>query len=80
MRVERLIDAARRHEDHQSLRDDVVVLAVERPVRVDWAPVTLHPPRTAEGDGAGAPAEGSPGSDGAGVSRAAAPPPAERRG
>jgi serine phosphatase RsbU (regulator of sigma subunit)/CHASE3 domain sensor protein len=35
-RVERLIDAARRHED-QSLRDDVVVLAVERPVAIPWA-------------------------------------------
>ena len=30
-RVERLIDAARRHDD-EHLRDDVVVLAVERPV------------------------------------------------
>ncbi|WP_217913769.1 PP2C family protein-serine/threonine phosphatase [Miltoncostaea marina] len=30
LRVERMIEAARRHED-QSLRDDVVVLAVERP-------------------------------------------------
>ena len=35
-RVERLIDAARRHED-QSLRDDVVVVAVERPVPISWA-------------------------------------------
>ncbi len=30
LRVERLIDAARRHED-QSLRDDVVIVAIERP-------------------------------------------------
>ena len=36
LRVERLIDAARRHED-QSLRDDVVVVAVERPVALAWA-------------------------------------------
>ena len=36
LRVERLIDAARRHED-QSLRDDVVVVAVERPVALPWA-------------------------------------------
>ena len=48
-RVERLIDAARRHED-QSLRDDVVVLAVERPVAIPWsrparpAPAGAQPP------------------------------------
>jgi serine phosphatase RsbU (regulator of sigma subunit)/CHASE3 domain sensor protein len=36
-RVERLIEAARRHED-QSLRDDVVIVAVERPVSIPWAP------------------------------------------
>lgn len=36
-RVERLIGAARRHED-QSLRDDVVIVAVERPVPIPWAP------------------------------------------
>lgn len=37
LRVERVIEAARRHED-QSLRDDVVVVAVERPVAIPWAP------------------------------------------
>ena len=37
LRVERLIEAARRHED-QSLRDDVVIVAVERPVPIPWAP------------------------------------------
>lgn len=36
LRVERLIEAARRHED-QSLRDDVVIVAVERPVPIPWA-------------------------------------------
>ncbi len=36
LRVERLIEAARRHED-QSLRDDVVIVAVERPVAISWA-------------------------------------------
>lgn len=36
-RVERVIQAARRHED-QSLRDDVVVVGVERPVAIPWAP------------------------------------------
>jgi serine phosphatase RsbU (regulator of sigma subunit)/CHASE3 domain sensor protein len=36
LRVERLIEAARRHED-QSLRDDVVIVAVERPVPISWA-------------------------------------------
>ncbi len=36
LRVERLIDAARRHED-QSLRDDVVIVAIERPVPLGWA-------------------------------------------
>lgn len=34
-RLERLVDAARRHED-ESLRDDVVVLAVERPAAMRW--------------------------------------------
>ena len=34
-RLERLVDAARRHED-ESLRDDVVVLAVERPAVIRW--------------------------------------------
>ncbi len=37
LRVERLIQAARRHED-QSLRDDVVIVAVERPVPIPWMP------------------------------------------
>ncbi len=37
LRVERLIEAARRHED-ESLRDDVVIVAVERPVPIPWAP------------------------------------------
>lgn len=45
-RVERLIDAARRHED-QSLRDDVVVLAVERPVPIPWG--APEPPRARPG-------------------------------
>ncbi len=36
LRVERLIEAARRHED-QSLRDDVVIVAIERPVPLGWA-------------------------------------------
>jgi serine phosphatase RsbU (regulator of sigma subunit)/CHASE3 domain sensor protein len=36
LRVERLIDAARRHED-QSLRDDVVIVAIERPVPIRWS-------------------------------------------
>ena len=42
-RVERLIDAARRHED-QSLRDDVVVVAIERPVPIPWAAPDAPPP------------------------------------
>ena len=33
LRVERVIPAARRHED-QSLRDDVVIVAIERPVPI----------------------------------------------
>lgn len=37
LRVGRLIAAARRHDD-QRLRDDVVVMAVERPVPLPWAP------------------------------------------
>lgn len=37
LRLERVIQAARRHED-QSLRDDVVVMGVERPVAIPWAP------------------------------------------
>lgn len=36
LRVRRLIDAARRHEDER-LRDDVVVLAIERPGGLPWA-------------------------------------------
>ncbi|MGD9573286.1 MAG: PP2C family protein-serine/threonine phosphatase [Thermoleophilia bacterium] len=44
MRVERVIEAARRHED-QSLRDDVAVIAVERPVAIPWA--SADPPRAA---------------------------------
>ena len=36
LRVERVIQAARRHED-QSLRDDVVIVAIERPVAIPWA-------------------------------------------
>lgn len=47
VRVERLIQAARRHED-QRLRDDVVIVAVERPVPIVWAqpetPVATPPP------------------------------------
>ena len=46
LRVERLIDAARRHED-QSLRDDVVVLAIERPVPIPWG--AAEPPRDQPG-------------------------------
>ncbi len=42
-RVERLIDAARRHED-QSLRDDVVVVAIERPIPIPWAVPDGPPP------------------------------------
>jgi serine phosphatase RsbU (regulator of sigma subunit) len=34
-RLERLVDAARRHED-EALRDDVVVLGVERPASPRW--------------------------------------------
>jgi serine phosphatase RsbU (regulator of sigma subunit)/CHASE3 domain sensor protein len=59
LRVERLIDAARRHED-QSLRDDVVVVAIERPVPISWG--APEPPRAqpepaapSGADGAGAP-------------------------
>lgn len=40
-RIERLIDAARRHEDAR-LRDDVVVLAVERPVAAFTPPPVHH--------------------------------------
>ena len=47
LRVERLIEAARRHED-QSLRDDVVIVAVERPVPIPWMPPD---PRTRPSDG-----------------------------
>jgi len=54
LRVERLIDAARRHED-QSLRDDVVVVAIERPVPISWGPPEA--PR--------AQPEGEPSADGA---------------
>ena len=36
-RIARVIAAARRHED-QRLRDDVVIVAVERPVPLPWAP------------------------------------------
>jgi serine phosphatase RsbU (regulator of sigma subunit)/CHASE3 domain sensor protein len=46
LRVERVIEAARRHED-ESLRDDVVIVAVERPVAIPWAPA--EPPRAAPG-------------------------------
>jgi serine phosphatase RsbU (regulator of sigma subunit)/CHASE3 domain sensor protein len=73
-RVERLIDAARRHEDQHSLRDDVVVLAVERPVPVAWAPISIDMTGgVAAGDGAVG-ADGAPG----GVRPSAAPPSAER--
>ncbi len=51
LRVERLIDAARRHED-QSLRDDVVVVAVERPVPIPWGA-----PEAPRAQPAGEPAE-----------------------
>jgi serine phosphatase RsbU (regulator of sigma subunit)/CHASE3 domain sensor protein len=58
-RVERLVDAARRYED-QSLRDDVVVLAVERPAPVAWEepPADGHPGGRISSDGRsdGAPA------------------------
>ena len=60
-RVERLIDAARRHED-QSLRDDVVIVAIERPVPLAWAvpeprvvPAEPAPPRRPNGAAPGAP-------------------------
>lgn len=56
LRVERLIAAARRHED-QSLRDDVVVLAVERPVAIGWAPPE---PGRRPAPGARRPAAGAP--------------------
>lgn len=55
LRVERLIDAARRHED-QSLRDDVVVVAIERPVPIAWtapAPPGPQPAAAPSADGAG---------------------------
>ena len=57
LRVARLIAAARRHED-QSLRDDVVIVAIERPVPIPWA---APEPRT---DGAGPAAGGRVGSAG----------------
>ena len=41
-RVERLIEAARRHED-ESLRDDVVIVAIERPVPLAWATPDRRP-------------------------------------
>ncbi|MGD9696096.1 MAG: PP2C family protein-serine/threonine phosphatase [Thermoleophilia bacterium] len=49
LRVERLIDAARRHED-ESLRDDVVVVAVERPAPLPFAPSTPPADRTRIGE------------------------------
>ena len=49
--MERLIDAARRHED-QSLRDDVVVVAIERPVPISWGA-----PRHPRAQPVGAPSE-----------------------
>lgn len=61
LRVARVIAAARRHED-QRLRDDVVIVAVERPVPLPWAP-TAPPDEGAEEDGAvglTAPAIGNP--------------------
>ncbi|HET6690902.1 MAG TPA: SpoIIE family protein phosphatase [Miltoncostaeaceae bacterium] len=60
-RVARLIAAARRHED-QRLRDDVVIVAVERPVPLPWVP-SASPARGAEEDGVvglTAPAIGNP--------------------
>jgi serine phosphatase RsbU (regulator of sigma subunit) len=60
-RVARVIAAARRHED-QRLRDDVVIVAVERPVPLPWAP-SAPPVAGVEEDGAvglTAPAIGNP--------------------
>jgi hypothetical protein len=60
-RVARVIAAARRHED-QRLRDDVVIVAVERPVPLPWAP-SAPPVAGVEDDGAvglTAPAIGNP--------------------
>ena len=58
LRVERLIDAARRHED-QSLRDDVVVVAIERPVPIPWgaseAPRAQPAARSRDGSADGSP-------------------------
>ncbi|HTI33079.1 MAG TPA: SpoIIE family protein phosphatase [Miltoncostaea sp.] len=50
LRIARLIAAARRHED-QRLRDDVVIVAVERPVPLPWSP-SAPPAEGAEEDGA----------------------------
>lgn len=62
LRVERVIEAARRHED-QSLRDDVVVVAVERPVAISWAaperPAPVRRPAWRQAD-AGAPRPPAP--------------------
>jgi len=57
LRVARLIAAARRHED-QSLRDDVVIVAIERPVPIPWAVPEPRP------DGPGPIGEGRVGSAG----------------
>lgn len=73
-RCERLIDAARRHED-QSLRDDVVVLAVERPVPIPWAIPERRPSAPAPPpDGAGASSDGAGNPD-----RTGTPAPASRQ-
>jgi serine phosphatase RsbU (regulator of sigma subunit)/CHASE3 domain sensor protein len=71
-RVERVIDAARRYDD-EALRDDVVVLAVERPMRLAGTP---RPPATrlTLGDQPPAPPDGS--ADGTGDGAAPAPAPA----
>ncbi len=62
LRVERVILAARRHED-QSLRDDVVIVAVERPVAIPWAapdrPAAAPRPSWRQAD-AGAPPRPAP--------------------
>ena len=50
LRVARVIAAARRHED-QRLRDDVVIVAIERPVPLPWAP-SAPPDQGAVEDGA----------------------------
>jgi hypothetical protein len=61
LRVARVIAAARRHED-QRLRDDVVIVAVERPVPIPWAPSAPQQDGAVEDGAVGltAPAIGNP--------------------